>query len=399
PVLDPHRHPDADRAGTGGHARAAAVHARALHDRARAAAVRARLGEGEVPLAAAGHALAVAGRADLRAGARPGPGAVAHGARARAGQLELDHRAFGGLTEVQRGLGLDVRAAVRLGFAGAAVEQPAEQVVHPARRTAAAGRAEDVAQVEVGGGESAAAPLTGPESAAAEAAPAAGREHRARLVVLLALGRIGEHRVGLADALELRFGRGVAGVGVGMVLPRQLPVGLLDLVLRRGGGDAQIGVIVSLHPFTLRHGRPLPPSSSCIGSASCGPVFYPSSSADASSARSSTTTIAWRRTRSPWRYPVRSTVATTGTPSPPACCTASCRAGSHTWPSAPNAASPCPVSTSPSLSAKAFSGPDSRSPCARARSRSSSTPSSAVSTEALAAAEAACSSRLARLRK
>src|SRR5699024_8533450 len=97
-VLDPHRHPDADRAGTGGRARAAAVHARALHDRARAAAVRARLGEGEVPLAAAGHALAVAGRADLRAGARPGPGAVAHGARARAGQLELDHRAFGGLT-------------------------------------------------------------------------------------------------------------------------------------------------------------------------------------------------------------------------------------------------------------------------------------------------------------
>src|SRR6185312_1009956 len=66
---------------------------------------------------------------------------------------------------------------------------------------------------------------------------------RAILVVLLALVRVLENLVGLADLLELDLGLGVL-VHVRMELARQLLVRLLDLVLRGILLDAQRGVIV-----------------------------------------------------------------------------------------------------------------------------------------------------------
>ena len=66
----------------------------------------------------------------------------------------------------------------------------------------------------------------------------------AELVVLLALLRIAEDLVRLVDLLELRLGRLVAGVHVGMMLAGELAVRLLDLFLRRALGDAERLVIV-----------------------------------------------------------------------------------------------------------------------------------------------------------
>ncbi|COZ26133.1 Uncharacterised protein [Mycobacterium tuberculosis] len=77
-------------------------------------------------------------------------------------------------------------------------------------------------------------------------------------------------------------------------------------------------------------------------------------------------------------------------PPSPSCCTASCSTGSKSSPSAPNATRPSPVNALSSLSATDFSGPDSKSPCLRARSRSSSTPSNWLTTLALARSAAAC---------
>jgi hypothetical protein len=66
----------------------------------------------------------------------------------------------------------------------------------------------------------------------------------AQLVVLLPLLRIAEHLVGLVDFLELRLGRLVAGVDVGVVLARQLPVRALDLLVGGGLGDPERLVVV-----------------------------------------------------------------------------------------------------------------------------------------------------------
>src|SRR5262249_34647214 len=66
----------------------------------------------------------------------------------------------------------------------------------------------------------------------------------AKLVVFFALGWIAEHFVGFVDLLELRLRRLVAGVDVRMVLPRELPVCLLDLLLGRGLGHAERRVVI-----------------------------------------------------------------------------------------------------------------------------------------------------------
>src|SRR5690606_2507585 len=87
-----------------------------------------------------------------------------------------------------------------------------------------------------------AAAMTAAEHAAEDVlealAPAAARReagaagaHGADLVVLRPLLRVGEHGVRLADLLELGLGRGIARVGVRVVLARELAVGLLDLSL------------------------------------------------------------------------------------------------------------------------------------------------------------------------
>src|SRR5262245_18129660 len=66
----------------------------------------------------------------------------------------------------------------------------------------------------------------------------------AELVVLLALGGIAEHLVRLGQILEARLRSLVARIDVGVVLARQLPVRLLDLLLGRGFGDAERRVVV-----------------------------------------------------------------------------------------------------------------------------------------------------------
>jgi hypothetical protein len=73
-------------------------------------------------------------------------------------------------------------------------------------------------------------------------------------VVLLALLGIGEHRVGLADLLELRLGLLVAGVDVGVVLAGELAVGGLDVLFGRGAADAEHRVIVAFG--VRRHATP-----------------------------------------------------------------------------------------------------------------------------------------------
>src|SRR5699024_6512480 len=127
--------------------------------------------------------------------------------------------------------------------------------------TAAGGLAEKVAQVEVGTAETpgaepaGAGPPGGEPSAAARAESAAGAaraeaarvEDAACFVVLLALVRVPEDRVRLADPLEALLGLGVVGVGVRVQLAGELAVRLLDLVSTGGGRDAQIGVEISLH--------------------------------------------------------------------------------------------------------------------------------------------------------
>src|SRR5439155_26680454 len=91
----------------------------------------------------------------------------------------------------------------------------------------------------------AAAPVEG--GAAGEAAgPLAGADE-AEAVVLFAFLLVAEDVVGVLDFLEAGLGLLVAGVAVGVVLPRQLAVGLLDLVLRGGLRDAQDFVVVTRH--------------------------------------------------------------------------------------------------------------------------------------------------------
>src|SRR5690606_24655005 len=135
----------------------------------------------------------------------------------------------------------------------APVEQVAEHVPE-ATEPAAPGGVEQVAEVE------AARPAAGE----AEPALAAGPEERARLVVLAALLRVRQHAVRLGDGLELLLGLGVTGVGVRVVVPRQLPVRPLDLLLRRVGRDAQLAIEVLTDPLPCTHRTPLPSFASSV---------------------------------------------------------------------------------------------------------------------------------------
>src|SRR4029450_13753512 len=76
-----------------------------------------------------------------------------------------------------------------------------------------------------------------------------GTPVRAELVVFLPLGGIAEHLVRLVDLLELRLGRLVAGIDVGVMFAGELAEGLLDLLLRRRFADTQAGVrVFEFHP-------------------------------------------------------------------------------------------------------------------------------------------------------
>ncbi len=86
-----------------------------------------------------------------------------------------------------------------------------------------------------------------------EACPAAS--HRADRVVVLTILVIGQDGVGLADFLELGLSGLVARVLVGVLLPSQLAVGLLDRLLVRRLVDAEDLVEVLGEPFLFTHAR------------------------------------------------------------------------------------------------------------------------------------------------
>ena len=122
--------------------------------------------------------------------------------------------------------------------------------------------AEQVAHLFSGHGAIAGA-LTGAAPAAEIDAPAAGVERRSaagcaartlrllvhppvrpELVIFFSLFRIAKHFVGLVDLLEPGLCRFVAGIDVGMVLPRKLAERLLDVLFRRALIHAERGVVV-----------------------------------------------------------------------------------------------------------------------------------------------------------
>src|SRR5690606_14652725 len=150
------------------------------------------------------------------------------------------------LLEAELDLALDVGTATGPARRGAAlrtviVEQVAEQVPETTGSTGA-GIAEQVLEPAAAGGGA------GP----AEAQPAA-TEEAACLVVLLALGRVAKHGVGLRGLLEAGLGCLVTRVLVRVVVPGDLAERLLDLVLARVLGDAQNLVVVLLDPVLGTH--------------------------------------------------------------------------------------------------------------------------------------------------
>src|SRR5574337_812815 len=66
------------------------------------------------------------------------------------------------------------------------------------------------------------------------------------LVILPTLGRITQDLIRLSDLLELRLGRLVVGVDVGVMLSGQAPVRLLDLLVCGASADAKDFVVVAL---------------------------------------------------------------------------------------------------------------------------------------------------------
>src|SRR5690606_2022306 len=227
-----------------------------VDDRPGAPAAVAGFAEPERALVAVDHTGAVAVRADPRTGPRLGAAAVTGGARRGTGHPQRHGDTLGGFTEAESRLGLHVGATARpaAGAGAAPGEQATEEVTEPAvtrRRTTGA---EDVAEVEL------LREATRPAGAEPAAGVAAAGEQPAGVVVLLALGRIGEHRVCLADRFETFLGLAVPRIGIGMQITGELAVRLLDLVLRGGGGNAEFFVVVLLDPLTLAH-RSLPPSA------------------------------------------------------------------------------------------------------------------------------------------
>ena len=219
---------------------AAASRARVLDLGAGPAALGAGMRDREEALALADDAAALAARAHRRrrSGLRARAAAGRAGRRDRHGDRHL--RALHRLVERNVDLGLEVAAALRPvarappGAGRAGAEQVGEDVPDPA--------------------EAAESGCARPERARVEAA-----EDPATRVVLLALLGVGQDRVGLLDLLEPLLGALVALVAVGVVLARELAVGLLDLVLGGLLVDAEdlVGILDGGHYAltTTRAGR------------------------------------------------------------------------------------------------------------------------------------------------
>ena len=162
------------------------------------------------------------------AGRAGGDGGARFGARAAAAIAGLQARhgddALAPLHRVEE-LDLDLHAQVRPAHRAAwlpPAEVPAEE------------RLEEIADPEV-----------------AEA-PGRGAEH----VVALSPLRVGQHLVRLGDRLEAL--RGVrCAVHVRVVLPRELPVGAPDLLVRRRARDAEENVVVGRRGHLLSLSRPM----------------------------------------------------------------------------------------------------------------------------------------------
>src|SRR6266404_7902183 len=254
-------------------ATAVALGTRPLVDTSRSVAARAAAIERERP------------GADLRL-----PAAVAFGTRrpAALGTRAVAGRAFDGLRERdRRGRAanraqevdlerrFEVGAALRRFGAGelraAAAEEIAEDVLEarvPAAEPArvAAGRLARAAS-DAAAETAAVCALCALELAGALGVEAALQPVHPELVVGLALRRIGQGVVGERYPLELLFRLAVPGIDVGMVLPRQLPVSLLDLLGGRRAFHAEVGVEVA-----FRHRGAAPISPACGRDASQPPT-------------------------------------------------------------------------------------------------------------------------------
>src|SRR6266568_8675545 len=107
------------------------------------------------------------------------------------------------------------------------------------------------------------APAPAPLPAARELLPARGRTKfraglpmRAKLVIFLPVGRVTQHLVSLVDFFEFFLGLLLVLGHVGMILPRQLAEGLLDLFFAGGPRDTQnLVVIFEFHSHTWRADR------------------------------------------------------------------------------------------------------------------------------------------------
>ncbi|MPM37854.1 hypothetical protein SDC9_84473 [bioreactor metagenome] len=248
-VLDPGRDADLHGVGRTTTPGTAADRARVVDDQPTAVAVLAGLGDLEdATRGGRTHPRALTGRADPRHGA--GPRAGARTSRTgRVGDHLHGHRgALDGLVEVDRHVALDIGPPARAaaGRPADAATAPTEQATEQVGEVTGAGGgvAEQVVDVRRG------LPLAAVEP---EAAP----EQAALLVVLLALLGVRQDVVGLRDGLEPLRLVGVARVGVGVVLARQLAEGLLDVVLGGVLRDAQDLVVVLLEPVLRAHRRGL----------------------------------------------------------------------------------------------------------------------------------------------
>src|SRR6266540_1710286 len=74
----------------------------------------------------------------------------------------------------------------------------------------------------------------------------AGHGRVTESIVPRALVPIGEHRVRLGRLLEPLLRRLVAGIAIGMVLERELPIGALDVLVARVSRNAEHRVVIAL---------------------------------------------------------------------------------------------------------------------------------------------------------
>src|SRR5262249_38743972 len=224
PAVHPGRDADVQRVLPPASPGAAAVGARIGNDRAVPVARTARLGDGEEALLEADLSGSPALRAHLglRSGLRAAAVAGGAGGEARDGEslVAAARRPLEGDLELVLEI-LTPSGPCSTAAAAAGAEEVAEEVP------------EDVLE-------------PGAEVEAAES-PALLEGRVAEAVVPGSPLGIGQHLVGLPDLLEALLGLHVAGVLVGVVLVRQLAVGLLQVLVAAGAGDPQHLVVVALH--------------------------------------------------------------------------------------------------------------------------------------------------------